>query len=613
MKIIRVRLTLAFILLIGFSVTAAGLFTGRLIEKSHMESLKESMRRELQIMLVTLEPVFQKKNADLQRLVQQLKQSADARVTFIGNDGKVLADSDHDPQTMDNHLNRTEVTDARNNGVGYSVRYSQTLGQNMLYVAVPVMDGGTVQGYVRLSKTLEDIEAAVFQLWTGLGLGLAVLFLIAAAIGSRIAGGLTRPLEKITRVARQISNANYSSRVHLDNKDEIGELGQAINMMAESLQFQVRRITESESRLKTVLNNMASGVVMLSADGDIVLANHAAEKLLGFSEKELLGKKVADIYVHSGLSEILERFFDQAGRIREEVKMHFPEELVLEITVVPLFQAGETLKGAVVVLHDITRIRKLEAVRSEFVANVSHELKTPVSVIKGYTETLLKGAMDDPETAVSFLKIIYEESERLNRLIADILDLSKIESRRVPLTFSPVELRSFTEKIMETMAPEAEKKQIRLEWEVPENMYIEADEDRLGQIMMNLLANGINYTPEGGQVKVQMDLLENENAGQERVRIVVSDTGIGIPKKDLPRIFERFYRVDKAHSRSSGGTGLGLSIVKHLVELHHGKIWAESEGTDMGARFIVELPVLQEADAESMQVRDGHGEEDSGH
>lgn len=613
MKKIRVRLTLAFILMIGFSVTAAGLFTGRLIEKSHMDSLKESMLRELQIMLVTLEPVFQKQNTDLQRLVQQLKLSADARVTFIGNDGKVLADSDHDPQTMDNHLNRTEVVDARKNGVGYSVRYSQTLGQNMLYVAVPVMAGGTVQGYVRLSMTLEDIEAAVFQLWTGLVLGLAVLFLIAVVISSRIAGGLTRPLEKITQVARQISNANYSSRVRLDNKDEIGELGQAINMMAESLQFQVRRITESESRLKTVLDNMASGVVMLSADGDIVLANRAAEKLLGFSERELLGKKFADIYVHSGLSELLERFFAQAGRIREEVKLHFPEELVLEITMVPLFHAGETLKGAVVVLHDITRIRQLETVRSEFVANVSHELKTPVSVIKGFAETLLKGALNDPETAASFLKIIYEESERLNRLIADILDLSRIESRRVALTFSPVELRSFTEKIMETMAPEAEKKQIRLEWEVPENIYIEADEDRLGQIMMNLLANGINYTPKGGKVKVQIDLLENENAGQERVRIVVSDTGIGIPKKDLPRIFERFYRVDKARSRSSGGTGLGLSIVKHLVELHHGKIWAESEGTDLGARFIVELPVLQEADAESMQVRDGHGEEDSGH
>ncbi|MBO9600122.1 MAG: PAS domain-containing sensor histidine kinase, partial [Cohnella sp.] len=246
-------------------------------------------------------------------------------------------------------------------------------------------------------------------------------------------------------------------------------------------------------------------------------------------------------------------------------------------------------------LQDVTAIRRLESMRSEFVANVSHELKTPVAAVKGFAETLLAGAMDDRETAKSFLTIIHEESDRLNRLIGDILELSKIESRRSPLQFSPIDLTHFLERMTELLTSDAMKKAITLDVQSEPELFLEADEDRLGQIVMNLMQNGINYTPEGGKVKVRAEFVAGEGGEDavDLVRITVSDTGIGIPKKDIDRIFERFYRVDKARSRSSGGTGLGLSIVKHLVELHGGTIRVES-AVGVGSHFIMELPMLQQ-------------------
>lgn len=254
----------------------------------------------------------------------------------------------------------------------------------------------------------------------------------------------------------------------------------------------------------------------------------------------------------------------------------------------PIEQEGEEYEGMLLVLQDVTAIRRLERMRSEFVANVSHELKTPITAIKGFAETLIAGAVDDAETSRSFLQIIFDESDRLNRLIGDILELSKIESRRVPLYFSPVNMDIFMDKTLKLLEAEASRKVIELKMDLEAGLYMEADEDRLRQIVMNLLSNGINYTPEGGRVTVKM-----EGINEDHIRIRISDTGIGIPKKDLPRIFERFYRVDKARSRSSGGTGLGLSIVKHLIELHKGTISVTSE-VGRGTTFIIELPVLQQ-------------------
>lgn len=596
MKKFRTRLTLLFIVLIGCSVLSVGVFAAFLLERSHLGALRTSMEREIQIMLATMEGSVERyvrhDSAFFAGQARYLKQSADARVTFIAADGTVLGDSDLDSGQMDNHLNREEIGEAAASGAGYSKRYSDSTGGNMLYVAMPVRSGTDIVGYVRLSMGLEEIETTVRHLWWGLLGGLLLVFVLAGLISFRVAYQLTRPIEKITRVARQITRLNYKSRVYLRNRDEIGELGQAINTMADSLQQQMHRILENESQLSGVLDNMVSGVVMIDEQGRIVLLNRSAEDILGDVASDLIGKPYDSAKHPYELIRLIQACIERGEHIRDEIMFYFPEERILEVNLVPMKAAEDEWLGLVIVLHDITAIRRLEKMRSEFVANVSHELKTPIAAVKGFAETLLAGAMNDAETARSFLQIIYDESERLNRLIGDILELSKVESKRAPLHFSPVHLGSFVGKTLDMMRSAADKKEIGLEMKVDEELYMEADEDRLRQILFNLLANGINYTPEGGRVKIEVEEVpaDGEHA-VDKIRFIVSDTGIGIPKKDLPRIFERFYRVDKARSRSSGGTGLGLSIVKHLVELHKGSIRVESE-VGLGSRFILELPVI---------------------
>ncbi|MBO7745426.1 HAMP domain-containing protein [Paenibacillus sp. MWE-103] len=606
MSSFRTRLTLILIAMIGLAVLAAGLFMGKTYRDNHLEALQDNMVREMRIILDEMD--WKQGSPDelydyYTNEAKHLKDITDTRITFIRSDGVVLGDSDHDPRTMDNHSTRKEVLEAKQDGIGRTTRYSDTIKQNLLYVAMKVKPDDPNSDIIRLALSLEKADESVKRIWVALLLGLVVLFALAALISYRVARGLTRPLEQITKVSKRIKNLDYRARVAVKSNDEIGELGQAINAMAEGLQVQMTRIHQNEQQLASVLDNMINGVVMIDAGGKIVLLNRMAEEVLGFSARELVGQHYASAKQQYELSQIIQEALERREHLRDEVTFYFPEERLLDLNLVPIFEDNEhngEFGGVLLVLQDVTAIRRLERMRSEFVANVSHELKTPVTAVKGFAETLLGGAVDDPELARSFLQIIYDESDRLNRLIGDILELSKIESRRVPLQFSPIELSPFVYKTIELMSAEAVRKQIRVTARVEPGLYVEADEDRLRQIVMNLLANGIAYTSEGGSVSITVEPVHDPNLsfddeGQENyehIRIHISDTGMGIPKKDLPRIFERFYRVDKARSRSSGGTGLGLSIVKHLVELHKGTITVESR-VGIGSTFTIELPVLQ--------------------
>ncbi|OME77935.1 PAS domain-containing sensor histidine kinase [Paenibacillus sp. FSL A5-0031] len=591
MNSFRTRLTLIMIAMIALSVSAAGLFMVKTFKENHINALEDNMVREMQIISAKMNW----KSGEISSLydyytdeAKELQRYAGARVTFIRNDGVVLGDSNGDPRDMDNHLNRTEVKEALATGTGRSIRASETVRQNMMYVAIPVtVVPGQAPDVIRLAMSLKEVDESIRQLTMMLFLGLLVLFLIAAFISYRLALGLTRPLEQITKVAKRIKNMDYLARVKVMKQDEIGELGNAINAMADSLQVQMTRIQQNENQLESVLDNMINGIVMIDLNGKIVLMNRRAEEVLGFSARELVGRHYAEAKQQYELSQMIQEGLKSKQHLREEITFYFPEERLLELNLVPIHPEGNDFSGVLLVLQDVSAIRRLERMRSEFVANVSHELKTPITAVKGFAETLLGGAVNDEETARSFLQIIFDESDRLNRLIGDILELSKIESRRVPLVFSPVEVDTFVHKSIKLMESEAVRKRIELSMNIEPGLYVEADEDRLRQIIMNLLSNGINYTPEGGRVSLKV-----EGLGDDHIRIQISDSGIGIPKKDLPRIFERFYRVDKARSRSSGGTGLGLSIVKHLVELHKGTITVTSD-VGVGSTFTIELPVLQ--------------------
>ncbi len=594
MKPFRIRLTLIMMVLIGISMIGAGITMAKLFKDSHITALEENMSREIKLLSGTFQ--FTDMNStdavsyytEHAELISQLTNS---RITFITREGKVIGDSEKNPLEMDNHSTREEEVIAAKEGIGRAIRYSDTLDREMLYVAGAVHSEDGFDGYIRLSMGLDAVTEGLNRAWMIMAGGLVLLFVAATFVSYKVASSMTSPLEQITRVARRITDLDYDARVPIQRRDEVGQLAKAINAMADSLQAQLKTIRDNEDLLQSVLDNMTGGIVMISAEGEFALLNKASERMLDVKNSEMAGHSYKELKHHYELARLIEEGVERNEPIHEERSIYTPAERIVRLDGVPMVQDG-TYRGMLFLLQEVTEIRRLEKMRSEFVANVSHELKTPVAAVKGFAETLLGGGVTDEKTARSFLQIIYDENERLNRLIGDILELSKIESKRVQLECSPVHLIEFFDSVLGTLSKVAEKKKISLSTNVPNELFIEGDEDKLRQIFMNLLSNAINYTHDGGSVKVTA-VNKQKADGTETVVFTVSDTGMGIPRKDLPRIFERFYRVDKARSRSSGGTGLGLSIVKHLVELHRGTITVESD-LGIGSSFILELPLLQE-------------------
>ncbi|MBY0008839.1 two-component system histidine kinase PnpS [Paenibacillus typhae] len=596
MKPFRIRLTFILMALVGISMIGAGLTMAKLFKDSHISALEENMSREIKLLSGTFQFMDMNSPQAISYYTEHAEHIAgltDSRITFITKEGKVIGDSERNPLEMDNHSNREEEVLAAKEGIGRAIRYSDTLDREMLYVAGAVTSDDGFDGYIRLSMGLDAVSEGLSRAWIIMAAGLVLLFVAATFVSYKVASSMTSPLEQITRVARRITDLDYDARVPIQRKDEVGQLAKAINAMADSLQAQLKTIRDNEDLLQSVLDNMTGGIVMVNAEGEFALINRAAERMLDVKNSELAGHSYKELKHHYELSRLIEEGVLSSEPIHEERSIYTPAERIVRLDGVPMTQ-DSSHRGMLFLLQEVTEIRRLEKMRSEFVANVSHELKTPVAAVKGFAETLLGGGVSDEKTARSFLQIIYDENERLNRLIGDILELSKIESKRVQLDCSPVYLSEFFDSVLETLSKVAEKKKISLNAIVPDELFMEGDEDKLRQIFMNLLSNAINYTHDGGNVKITV-VNGHKPDGTETVIFTVSDTGMGIPRKDLPRIFERFYRVDKARSRSSGGTGLGLSIVKHLVELHRGTITVESD-LGIGSSFILELPLLQEHD-----------------
>jgi two-component system phosphate regulon sensor histidine kinase PhoR len=583
----RIKLTLTILGLISLVLLLMGMYFAKVLENSYLQSLNELLSRESKLVAQAIH--FPGVFANQERLadrVMQIAPSDEVRLTVINGEGEVLFDNSSYAKEMENHRDRPEFQSALNGDTGISRRFSETLGHDMMYVAVPVMQGTEILGAVRSAMSMKDISDTIHNMWYSLLTGLLVTLVVGSIVVSRISFSIIRPIEEITRVARNITQRQYESRVRIKAKDEIGQLAGAINFMASSLEQQMYEISENQQRLSGVLTNMTSGVIFITEQRRIMLVNPAVERLLGTPGHEIVGKLHIEAGKSFGLSQYIDRCLDHSEKFRQEVHIYYPQERVLDVNFAPYINFKGESKGVVVVLHDITEIRRLEKMRSDFVANVSHELRTPITSIKGFTETLLEGAMQDEETCRNFLQIISDESERLYRMIRDILDLSKIEQKRIPLQMGEVHLQELIASAVAIMNDQAQKKQltITLPWQNPE-IWLMTDRDCLQQIVINLLANAVTYTSEGGSITILAEKVE------KNVKIQVIDTGIGIPEKDIPRIFERFYRVDKARSRDSGGTGLGLAIVKHLVENLHGHIHVESvEGK--GTTFTVTLPLV---------------------
>ncbi|EAD4185451.1 PAS domain-containing protein [Listeria monocytogenes] len=588
MEKLWLKIGLSFFILFFVVMVIVGVFSGELMKSTYLNMKENQLEDDAKILLQTtnMENLdLDKDAATIQKSLDPLGEDIDARITVIDSKGDVVADTKKDPEKLDNHMNRPEVTDILKKGesVGISIRESDSLGYSMLYVAVPVKHQGKTDGVLRISISLESVDAAVAKLWGNLALIFGIALVIIAAISVFIARKITRPVREIIEVSTDLANHKYDSRIHGKISGELQDLSISVNTLAESLETQMFEIKQNEQRLNAIVQNLVSGVMLINVDKQVIMTNRTMYQILG--ETEITGKPFYEVIKSFALSQLIEATFETKTIQQKEIILYFPREMILDASVSPILGENGEITGIILLLHDITQIRHLENVRSEFVTNVSHELKTPVTALKGFAETLLDGAMYDEVLLKKFLTIIKEESDRLHRLIMDILALSRIEQNPVAENVELVDVDEVIEQSARTIFEMATEKNIRVT--IPEktsaSVMIETDRDKLQQIVINLLSNAINYTPVDGKVEVK--LIEQE----AEVIIEVTDNGIGIPAKDIDRVFERFYRVDKARSRHSGGTGLGLSIVKHLVENCGGRIEVESQ-EEVGSTFRVTLP-----------------------
>lgn len=576
----RWKLFLSYIVL-SLVIAGGGFgYVNHLLEQRLLDESRTNLQQQAKLAKLLAE--YQKEQLP-QVLAHRLGTDIKARVTLIAADGKVTGDSDvrqDQVAGLENHLQRPEVQQALKEGSGWSVRRSETLRTTMLYVALPLsIKHATV---LRLALPLESFDAAKRDLHNLLG-GAVVLLLIASILLSMLLSKITaKPLREIADAAARIGVGERGVRIPTGKGEEIDYLARVLNEMAARIEEQMQRLTSEQQRLAAILRGMGEGVMVTDTKGTIILINPAFRKQFGLPG-EVEGRPLVEVCRHPDLLYAFEKQRETGTEVTCEISIA-ATNLVLMAHWVPL--AGDNVKrGTVAVFHDISDLKRVETMRRDFVANVSHELRTPVAVIKGYGETLLDGALDESaERSRRFVEVMVSHAERLTSLINDILTLSRLESKDASLTLHPLDLCGTVRKAQMLMEDHARTKGIQLTINCPDDLpKVLADQGQLEQVLLNLMDNAIKYTTDGGVVSVHA-----EQAG-ERIQISVSDTGIGIPSKDLPRIFERFYRVDEGRSREQGGTGLGLSIVKHIVQLHGGEITVASDA-GKGSTFTVRLP-----------------------
>jgi len=572
-------------------IALAGFVAQRLITRHHLEILKRELTSDARLISRLVQDDLGTNNEKVQRTVLSVK-DLKVRTTVILPDGRVVGETDVDPAAMENHADRAEVRQALKEGAGIAQRPSPTEHIQTLYVAIRVGTAEEPKGIVRCALPVSEVEhqMAYFTnviLWCsmlGVGLALLISFIISLMI--------SMPITHMTEVAEDIAAGNFERRARVTAGGELARLGDALNAMRATLVKQITTIERARGHLETIISAMFEGVVALDTDERVLFMNEAAAGVFGTAREQAIGRMLWEVSRNPTLAQYVAQ--SRAAKspqtfqwsVQEGRPRHF------ELTIVPITapaapakEAGPAVPALILVFHDVTALRKLERMRIDFIANVSHELKSPLTSIIGFVETLRYGAINEPAKALEFLEIIHRQTRRLDRLVADLVELSTIEAPDYVPDKQPISLAEVAAKIKESLSQRISQKSlsvdVRAEADVPP---VPADRTRMEQVFMNLLDNAVKYTDPGGSISVSVTRMDGA------VKVVVRDTGIGIPSRDLPRIFERFYRVDKARSREMGGTGLGLAIVKHIILQHGGSIQAESTLGE-GTAIIFTLPV----------------------
>ena len=516
------------------------------------------------------------------------------RITVIALDGTVLADSERDPATMDNHRSRPEIASAIASGRGASTRYSATLQQNTMYAAIPLRSHGELVGVLRTAMPVHQAVESVNNLQFQIVLGGLVIALLAGLISFVISRRITRPIDRLKQGARRFAEGDLDFRMPIPDSEELADLAEVMNAMAEQLQDRISIIVQQHSQQDAVLSSMVEGVLAFDGDARLMNINRSAAQLLKVEPEKVRGKSIQEVVRNAGLQRFVEEALASKQATEGYVTLVDDVERFLQVHG-SVLKDGEGLPiGVLVVLNDVTELRTLENVRRDFVANVSHELKTPITSIKGFVETLLDGAISDRDDAVRFLGIVSKQADRLNAIIEDLLSLSRIEQagEKDEIALAEGSVHDALHSAMQVCLHEAESKRIELLLDCPRDITAMMNPPLLEQAMVNLINNAIKYSEEGKHVWI------GGREERDAVHITVRDEGYGIEAEHLPRLFERFYRIDKARSRKMGGTGLGLAIVKHIAQAHRGHVEVQSRPGE-GSTFTIMLPVSTETESAS--------------
>ncbi|MCC8350796.1 MULTISPECIES: two-component system histidine kinase PnpS [Bacillus] len=567
----RVRLfsVLVVCMIVVFSVL--GLFLQQLFESSDQKNSEEHIEKEAKYMASLLDAGNLNDQAN-EKVIKDAGSALDVEASVIDTEGKVLYGSDGSAADS----SQIQALVSGHEGV-------LEKEENMLYYGLSLRSKGEKTGYVLLTSR-EESSGLNGEMWGMLTASLCTAFIIIVFFYSNMTSRYKRSIEAATNMATELSKGNYDARTYGGYIRRSDKLGRAMNSLAVDLMEMTRTQEMQRDRLLTVIENIGSGLIMIDGRGFINLVNRSYAKQFHVNPNQMLRRLYHDAFEHEEVIQLVEEIFmtetKKCKLLRLPIKI---ERRYFEVDGVPIMGPDDEWKGIVLVFHDMTETKKLEQMRKDFVANVSHELKTPITSIKGFTETLLDGAMEDKEALSEFLSIILKESKRLQSLVQDLLDLSKIEQQNFTLSIETFDAAKMLADIETLLKHKATERGISLQLNVPKDpLYVAGDPYRLKQVFLNLVNNALTYTPEKGSVAI------NVKPGETEIQIEVSDTGIGIQKEEIPRIFERFYRVDKDRSRNSGGTGLGLAIVKHLIEAHEGKIDVTSE-PGRGTVFTVTL------------------------
>ena len=579
---IQWRIAVSFVLLILGSMGVLGFYLVSSVREAETDNLRTRLEAEARLIAEASLPGFlNPEQNNLDDLAKTLGERIETRVTIIARDGTVLGDSQENPQVMENHATRPEIMDALATGLGESARFSTTLGERLLYVAVPIALQGEVVGVARVALPLVAVEDAISRVTNTIILATIVASAVAVLAAVLIARTTTRPIKEVTKAARRIASGELEQKITAPTSDESGQLAQAFNEMSLSLKETVRTISAERSRLSTILTSLADGVIITDNEGVIVLSNPAAEKLFGFKKDEALGRHFIEVVHDYEIDELLRSCLKTKHEQTTQLESGTPSRF-LRIIALPL-KTDRSTTGALVLFQDLTELRSLQTMRRELVGNISHELRTPLSTIKAIVETLKDGAINDQEVAEGFLTSIDSEVDRMTQIVAELTELSRIETGKAEFNLEETGLNLLVKETIAQLSPYAERQCVAVATDLSDSLPpVTADRERIRQVVTNLLHNAVKFSHQGGRVVIAT----RQEGGY--VSVSIADKGIGIAREDLPHVFERFYKADK--SRSGGGTGLGLAIAKHVVQAHGGEISVQSE-EGKGSVFSFTLPL----------------------